>query len=68
MARGKGQETCFWMMDRLGNWPLKRVPISKFRPSDGCKEGAVPLAVNPWYDFPEFGCHLGNVGCEMSTK
>jgi hypothetical protein len=56
------------MMDRLGNWPLKRVPISKFRPSDGCKEGAVPLAVNPWYDFPEFGCHLGNVGCEMSTK
>ena len=21
-----------------------------------------PLGVGPWYDFREFGCHLGNVG------
>ena len=22
----------------------------------------VPLEMGPWYDFREFGCHLGNVG------
>ena len=21
-----------------------------------------PLEMGPWYDFREFGCHLGNVG------
>ena len=26
------------------------------------KGDAVPLAVDQWYDFHEFGCHLGNVG------
>ncbi len=30
--------------------------------SDGCKGDAVLLAVDQWYDFHEFGCHLGNVG------
>ena len=24
----------------------------------------VPLEMGPWYDFREFGCHLGNVGIE----
>ena len=24
----------------------------------------VPLEMGPWYDFREFGCHLGNVGPE----
>ncbi len=49
------------MAGNLGKWPSKRGPISKFRPSDGCRRDAVPLAVGRWYDFPEFGCHLGNV-------
>ena len=31
-------------------------------PSDGCGRSAVPLAVDQWCDFHEFGCHLGNVG------
>ena len=28
----------------------------------GCGRDAVPLAVEWWYNFPEFGRHLGNVG------
>ncbi len=28
---------------------------------DGCRRVAVPLAVERWYDFHGFGCHLGNV-------
>jgi hypothetical protein len=43
-------------------WPSKRGPITKIMPSDGCKGGTVPLAMGQWYDFHEFGCHLGNVG------
>ena len=31
-------------------------------PSGGCKGDTVPLAVEQWYDFPEFGGYLGNVG------
>ena len=46
---------------KYGQWPSKRGPISKFRPSDGCKGDAVPQAVGMWYDVHEFGCHLGNV-------
>ena len=26
------------------------------------QRGIVPLLVGRWYDFHEFGCHLGNVG------
>ncbi len=37
-------------------------PIAKIMPSDGCKGDTIPLAVEKWYDFHEFGCHLGNVG------
>ena len=50
------------MVENLGEWPFNRGPISKIRPSDGCRTGAVPLAVGRWYDFHEFGWHLGNVG------
>ncbi len=50
------------MTDNMGKWPSNRGPISKFMPSDGCKGETIPLAVGEWYDFHEFGCHLGNVG------
>ena len=40
--------------------------IIKIRLSDGCGRNAVPLAVDQWYDFHEFGCHLGNVGLSGS--
>jgi len=54
------------MVENLGKWPSKRGPISKIRPTDGCGRDAVPLAVEGWYEFPEIGCHLGNVGlCRM---
>jgi hypothetical protein len=36
--------------------------LGQIMPSDGCKGDTVPLAAGRWYDFPEFGCHLGNVG------
>ncbi len=49
-------------MENLGEWPFKRGPISKIGPSDGCGRDAVPLAVGRWYDFHEFGWHMGNVG------
>ena len=42
--------------------PSKRWPITKIMPSDGCKGDTIPLAVGKWYDFHEFGWHLGNVG------
>jgi hypothetical protein len=50
------------MAENLGKWPSKRGPISKIRPSDGCGRDAALLVVGKWYDFHEFGCHLGNVG------
>ncbi len=49
------------MAENLGNWPSERGPISKIGPSDGCGRDAGPLAVDQWYKFHEFGCHLGNV-------
>ena len=52
------------MAENLGRWPSERGPISKIRPSDGCGRDAVPLAVGRWYDFHEFGLHLGNVGLD----
>jgi len=51
------------MAENLGNWPSGREPISKIGPSDGCGRDAVPLAVERWYDFLEFG-----VIWEMSVK
>ncbi len=58
------------MAENLGKWPSKREPISKIKPSDGCGRDAVLLAVERWYDFPEFGVYLGNVGLslELQTK
>ncbi len=50
------------MAENLGKWPSKRGPISKIKPSDGCKGNTVPLAVGKWYDFHKFGWQLGNVG------
>ena len=43
-------------------WPSTRWPITKIMSSDGCNGNRVPLELGPWYDFREFGCHLGNVG------
>ncbi len=45
-------------------WPSTRWPITKIMSSDGCNGNRVPLEMGPWYDFREFGCHLGNVGLE----
>jgi hypothetical protein len=56
------------MVEYLSEWPFKRGEISKIRPSDGCKEDGVPLAVDQWYDFPEFGGYLGNVGSEGDQR
>ncbi len=61
-ATRKRQERCVWMARKMTDWPSNRRPLTTIRPSDGCKWDGVPLAVDQWYDFPEFGCHLGNVG------
>ena len=61
-ARRKRQERFAWMARKLPEWPSEWRPLTKIRPSDGCTKDAVPLAVDQWYDFHEFGCHLGNVG------
>ncbi len=50
------------MAEKLVKWPPGREQISKIGPSDGCGRDAVFLAVERWYDFHEFGLHLGNVG------
>ncbi len=49
------------MAANLAKWPSNRGLISKIMPSDGRKGDIVLLAVERWYDPPEFGCHLGNV-------
>ncbi len=64
-ARRKRQERCVRMARKMTEWPSKRGPISKIRPSDGCGRDAVLLAVERWYDFPEFGGYLGNVGLSL---
>ncbi len=46
-------------------WPSTRWPITKIMSSDGCNGNRVPLEMGPWYDFREFGCHLGNVGLNL---
>ncbi len=50
------------MAENLAKWPSNRGLISEIRPSDGCGRAAVPVVVEGWYDFPEFGNYLGNVG------
>ena len=49
-------------------WPSTRWPITKIMSSDGCNGNRVPLEMGPWYDFREFGCHLGNVGYKVVTQ
>ncbi len=50
------------MADNLDKWPFERGPISNIRLSDGCGRDAIPLAGERWYEFPEFGGYLENVG------
>ena len=50
------------MAEYLVKWPSGLGPISKIMPSDGCKADTAPSALGQWYDFHEFGWHLGNVG------
>ena len=54
-ARRKRHERCVWMARKMTEWPSKRGPITKIRPSDGCGKDAVTLAVERWYDLPELG-------------
>ena len=56
------------MARKMTEWLSKRGPIVEIMPSDGCKGDIGPLALGLWYDFHEFGCHLGNVNWEMSVK
>ncbi len=61
-ARRKRQERCVWMARKMTEWSSKRRPLTKIRPSDGCKGDGFPLAVDQWYNFHEPGGHQGNVG------
>ncbi len=56
------------MAENPGKWPSKRGPIAKIMPSGGCEGDTVPLAVEWWYDFAEFGGYLGNVGLDDSEQ
>ncbi len=56
------------MAENLGKWRSKREPITKFGLSNGGKGGTAPLALGLWYDFHEYGWHLGNVGRDMQAK
>lgn len=50
------------MAKNLGKWPSKHGPFRETRTSDGCARDAILLAVERWYDLPEFGGYLGYVG------
>ena len=49
------------MARKMTEWHSKRAPITKIMLSGGGKGDTAPLALGLWYDFHEFGCHLGNV-------
>ncbi len=66
-ARRLRHERCVWMARETTKWPSTRWPITKIMSSDGCNGNRVPLEMGPWYDFREFGCHLGNVGLMVRT-
>jgi hypothetical protein len=55
------------MARQMTEWPSKRGPIAKIRPSDDCRKNSVFQAVDQWYDFQEFGYHLGNVGLIVAS-
>ena len=50
------------MTTKLVEWPSKRGPITKIMHPEVYKGDNISLVVGKWYDFHEFGCHLGNVG------
>ena len=50
------------MVRKMTEWPSKRGPIAKIMLPDGVKGDTASLALEPWYDYHEVGCHLGNVG------
>ena len=56
------------MARKMTEWPSKRGPITKIMPSDGCIGDTVPLAVGKWYEFHEFGWHMGNVGFGQGAR
>jgi len=41
---------------------IRRRLTSKIKSSDGCGRDTALLAVERWYNFPEFGGYLGNLG------
>ncbi len=53
------------MVRKMTEWPSKRGPIAKIMLPDGVKGDTAPLALGLWYDFHEFGSHLGNVGLTL---
>ncbi len=56
------------MTTKLTEWASEHRKINKNRPSDGCGRDAFLLAVERWYDFPEFGGYQGNVGLEAMSS
>jgi len=52
MASRKRQERCVWMARKMTEWPSKRRPLTKIRPSDSCKGDAVPWAGGTVVRFP----------------
>ena len=50
------------MARKTAIWPSTRRPNFNNMPLEGCTGETVPLAVGRWYDFHEFGWHLGDVG------
>ena len=50
------------MARTMDEWHPKHRPITKIMLPDGVKGDTAPLALGLWYDFPEFGGYLGNVG------
>ncbi len=63
-AGRKRREKCDRMAKNRAKCASGYSQITKNRPPDGCGGGAVPLAVERWYDFHEFVGYLGNVGLE----
>jgi hypothetical protein len=58
------RERCVWMARKMTEWPSEQRPFKKIRTSYGCNGDGIPLAVDRWYNFHEFGCHMGNVGID----
>ena len=43
------------MARKMAEWPSNRGPLTKIRPSEGCKGDAVLLVVGKWYKFHGLG-------------